>query len=165
MNATERTRKIEAYGEGYALLEQTLAHIPPEAWKHKPSPEDWSVHEIVVHMADSESMAALRIRKLIVEPGSTLMAYEESKWADALNYLNQNAQDCLQIIRLARRSTYGLLKSVPDRVLDHSVKHPEMGEPYTFDTWLEIYSSHIPDHVEQIKRAVQDWERHKDRPQ
>ncbi len=79
MNRDERNAKVEQYGRGYELLSEALMQLPREAWEYKPSPQDWSVPEIVVHMADSESMAALRVRKLIVEPGSTLMAYEEAK--------------------------------------------------------------------------------------
>ena len=117
------------------------------------------MHEIIVHMGDSESMAALRIRKLIVEPGSTLMGYEESKWAQALDYQKQNAEDALQIIKFARQTTYRLLKTLPDAVFEHSVKHPEMTEPYTFDTWLDIYARHIPDHVDQMQRAFEAWKK------
>jgi hypothetical protein len=153
MNSEERTRKIEEYGRGYDLLAATIAEIPREAWGFRPAPDEWSVHEILVHMGDSESMAALRLRKLVVEPGTTLMAYEESKWAGALNYKAQSAEDSLQIIRLARQTTYRLLKSLPASVFEHSVTHPEMSDPYTFDTWLGIYARHIPDHVDQMRRA------------
>jgi hypothetical protein len=89
----------------------------------------------------------------VVEPGTTLMAYEESKWAGALNYKDQSAEDSLQIIKLARQTTHRLLRSLPASVFDHSVTHPEMSEPYTFDTWLGIYARHIPDHVDQMRRA------------
>ena len=92
MKPQERQEKIEQYGRGFGLLEAALAKVPREAWDFKPSPDDWSVHEILVHMGDSESMAALRARKLIVEPGSTLMGYEEAKWAGALNYLGQDPE-------------------------------------------------------------------------
>ena len=40
-------------------------------------PHEWSIHELIAHMADSECMGAIRVRKLIAEPGSTLMMYEE----------------------------------------------------------------------------------------
>ena len=90
MNIKERNEKIEQYGNGFDLLTAALAEVPKEAWEVRPEPNEWSVHEIVVHMADSESMSALRVRKLIVEPGSTLMGYEEAKWADALNYKKQS---------------------------------------------------------------------------
>ena len=157
MDKQERNAKIEAYGNGFNLLTKALAEIPPEARAFKASPSEWSAHEIIVHMGDSESMAALRIRKLIVEPGGLLMGYEEAKWAEALHYKDQNVDDSLQIIKSARQSTYQLLKTLPDEVFEHSVTHPEYKEPYTFDQWLNIYSRHIPDHIEQIQRSIQAW--------
>ena len=159
MNDEERKQQIEAYGRGYDYLLEALAEIPREAWDFKPSPMDWSVHEVIVHMADSESMAALRIRKLIVEPGTTLMGYEEAKWADALEYRKQDADDALQVIKLARQTTYRLLRTLPPEVFTHSLIHPEYSDPYTFDKWLSIYSDHIPDHVQQMKRAHEVWKK------
>jgi len=159
MNKEERQEKIELYGKGFELLMAALKDIPREAWKFKPSATDWSVHEIIVHMADSESMSALRARKLIVEPGSMLMGYEEAKWAGALNYLEQNADDALQIIKLARQTTYNVLKRQPDEVFEHSVTHPEYKEPYTFDQWLTIYARHIPDHIAQLQASYEVWKK------
>jgi hypothetical protein len=157
MDKQQRTEKIELYGKGYDLLEAALRDIPREAWTFKPGPDDWSVHEIVVHMGDSESMAALRCRKLVAEPGSTLMGYQEADWPRKLDYFAQDPQLSLQIIRSARLSTYNLLKSLPDEVFEHTVKHEEYSDPYTFDQWLEIYAKHIPDHIEQLNRSVQAW--------
>ncbi len=159
MNDAERSQKIEDYGRGYDHLLEALADIPREAWDYKPSAKDWSVHEILVHMSDSESMAALRLRKLIVEPGSTLMGYDEAKWADALEYQKQDADDALQIIKLARQTSYRLLKTLPPDVFMHSVQHPEIGEAYTFDKWLSIYARHIPDHVRQMKESYAAWKK------
>jgi hypothetical protein len=159
MNKDERNEKIEQYGRGFQILMDALAQVPRDAWTYKPSTDDWSVREIIVHMGDSESMAALRLRKLIVEPGTTLMGYEEAKWAGALNYNAQDPDASLEIIRLARRTTHGLLKTLPDEVFGHSVKHPEYAEPYTFDKWLNIYARHIPDHVDQIKKTYAAWKR------
>lgn len=159
MNREERSQLIEQYGRGFELLKAALAGIPREAWEFKPSPEDWSVHEVIVHMGDSESMAALRARKLIVEPGSQLMGYEEARWAGALDYQRQDPESSLEIIRLARQTTYNLLKTLPDEVFTHVVVHPEHSEPYTFDSWLGIYARHIPDHIEQMKRAVEAWKK------
>jgi len=159
MTRDEINAKIEEYGRGYELLTTALSEVPKEAWLHRPSPKEWSVHEIIVHMADSESMSALRARKLIVEPGSMLMGYEEAKWADALHYKEQSVEEALEIIRLARKSTYELLKRQPDDVFTHSVIHPEYpDEPYAFEQWLNIYARHIPDHIEQLKRSYQAWE-------
>jgi uncharacterized damage-inducible protein DinB len=121
MNQDERKEMIEEYGSGFELFAAALSEIPREAWEFKPTADEWSIHEIVVHMKDSESMGVIRLHKLIAEPGSTLMAYEESKWAEALNYQNQDVEDALQILKLTRRATYRLLKTLPDQVFMHSV--------------------------------------------
>jgi len=163
MDRNERNEKIEQYGRGYSLLTAALADLPRESWDFKASSTDWSIHEIIVHMGDSESMSALRVRKLIVEPGSTLMGYEEAKWADALDYKNQDTQDSLEIIRLARQSTYRLLKTLPDEIFTHAVKHAEYTVPYTFEQWLNIYAHHIPDHIDQMKKSYQAWKKQKSR--
>lgn len=157
MNRQNRDEKIELYGKGYDHLMETLKDIPREMWMFKPEPKEWSIHEVLVHLADSESNAALRARKLIVEPGGTLMAYDQDKWTVELDYHEQSYEDALEIVRLARKTTYELLKKQPDGVFDHWVKHPEYEEPYTFEDWINIYSAHIPGHVEQIKNNYKIW--------
>jgi hypothetical protein len=37
------------------------------------------------------------------------------------------------------------------------VIHPEHETPYTFDDWLDIYSAHIPGHIEQIMNNYRIW--------
>jgi hypothetical protein len=157
MNKQERNEKIELYGRGHDLLIEMLKDIPQEMWKFKPDAKEWSVHEVLVHLADSETNAALRARKLIVEPGGTLMGYDQDKWTVELDYHEQSYEDSLEIVRLARKTTYELLKKQPDEVFEHFVKHPEYEEPYTFENWLNIYSGHIPGHIEQIRNNYKIW--------
>ncbi|NWG08009.1 MAG: DinB family protein [Chloroflexi bacterium] len=157
MDKTERDSKIELYGRGYDMLMEMLKDIPPEMWKFKPEPKEWSVHEVLVHLADSESNAALRARKLIVEPGGALMGYDQDKWAVELDYHDQNWEDALETLRLVRKTTYELLKKQPDEVFEHTAKHPEYDEPYTLEKWLNIYSEHIPGHIEQIRNNYRIW--------
>ena len=157
MEKQERDEKIELYGNGYSMLLATLKDIPKEMWKFKPEPKEWSIHEVLVHLADSESNAALRARKLIVEPGGTLMGYDQDRWTVELDYHDQSYEDSLEILRLVRKTTYELLKKQPDEVFEHFVKHPEYEEPYTFENWLNIYSGHIPGHIEQIKNNYKIW--------
>lgn len=157
MNKQDRDEKIELYGRGLDMLMETLKDIPREMWKFKPEPKEWSVHEVIIHLADSESNAALRARKLIVEPGGTLMGYDQDKWATELNYHQQSTDDALETVRLVRKTTYELLKKQPDEVFTHTVKHPEYEEAYTFEKWIDIYSAHIPGHIEQILNNYKIW--------
>jgi hypothetical protein len=161
MDKQERNEKIELYGRGFALLKAALAEVPQEAMKFKPEPKEWSVYEIVIHIADSESNAALRARKLIVEPGGSLMGYDQDAWANTLNYHEHNFDDALEVTRLVRKTTYELLKRQPEEVFSHSITHPEYPDPYTFDKWIKIYSGHIPGHIEQIKNNMKLWREQK----
>ncbi len=140
MDTQERNEKIELYGRGFDLLKAALAEVPAEAMKFKPEPKEWSVHEIIIHIADSETNAALRARKLIVEPGGTLMGYDQDKWAIELNYHDMDLEDALEATRIARKTTYALLKRQPEEVFSHWLKHPEMEGQYSFDKWINIYS-------------------------
>ena len=157
MKHEEINAKIELYGEGFDMLVDVLKDIPRDIWQFKPEPGEWSIHEVIIHLADSESNAALRARKLIVEPGGTLMGYDQEQWAVTLNYQEQDIQDALDVVRLSRKTTYELLKKQPEVVFEHIVIHPEYNAPYTFENWLNIYSAHIPGHIEQIMNNYKIW--------
>jgi hypothetical protein len=157
MDAKERNERIELYGQGFDMLVHVLKDIPREMWKFKPAPAEWSIHEVIIHLADSETNAALRARKLIVEPGGTLMGYDQAQWAAALDYHDMDLEDALETVRLVRKTTYALLKKQPEDVFEHIVIHPEYSEPYTFENWLNIYSAHIPGHIEQIMNNYKIW--------
>jgi hypothetical protein len=158
MTPQQRDALIDRYAEGPELLDAALAELPPQMWTFKPSPADWSVHEILIHLADSETNAFLRCRRLVAEPGGSLMAYDQDLWAHALDYHSRDTELARSIVGLVRRSTTELLRSLPDTVWRHTVEHAELDRPYTFDDWLEVYAAHIPDHIEQMMRNRAAWE-------
>ncbi|MBW8012581.1 MAG: DinB family protein [Chloroflexi bacterium] len=157
MNKKERKEKVTLYGEGYKLLTEALKEIPEEMWQFKPSPNDWSVHEIIIHLADSEAVAAMEVRMFIAQPGGQVMAYDQDAWANILGYHDQDIDEALQFLKLARSTTDNLLKSIPDKAWEHTVLYPGYDQPYKFDEWLSIYANHIPEHIEQIKDNYEMW--------
>jgi hypothetical protein len=152
----ERKRKIESYGRAYSTLTEAIKEFPGEMWHFRPSPDRWTVHEIVVHITDSEASSYARCRKLIVEPGSQVMAYDEWAWAGALRYEEQSAEDALELFKWLRHNTYNLVKDLPEHVWANTVYHPENGV-MTMDDWLDTYERHISDHVSQMREVYQDW--------
>jgi len=163
MEKQERESKIELYGKGFDMLVHVLQDIPRDIWQFKPAPKEWSIHEVIIHLSDSESNAALRARMLIVEPGGTVMGYDQDQWVDTLNYHEHDLEDALEVVRLARKTTYTLLKKQADEIFEHIVMHPEYNEPYTFENWLNIYSAHIPGHIEQIMNNYKIWREMQDK--
>jgi uncharacterized damage-inducible protein DinB len=156
MTADERARKIESYGNAHTLLVNALEQFPTEMWQWKPSPDHWSIHEIVVHIADSEANSYIRCRRFIAEPGSSVMAYDEMQWAKVLNYHEQSAAEALESFKWLRLRTYRLIKTLPDSTWANTVYHPENGN-MTMDDWLDVYEQHIPDHIRQMQSVYEAW--------
>jgi uncharacterized damage-inducible protein DinB len=151
-----RADTIESYGGAHRRLVLALQEFPPEMWQYKPAPEAWSIHETIVHIADSEANSYARCRKLIAEPGQAVMAYDENRWATALNYHSQSTAEALELFRVLRRNSYHLIRSLPEAAWAHTIVHPENGV-MTMEDWLEVYERHIPDHIAQMRLVHDAW--------
>ena len=156
MTDSKRQAKIDSYGKAYDLLIEALERFPREMWQYRPAEDQWSIHEIVVHIADSEANSYVRCRRFLAEPGETLMAYDEMRWGRELDYLDQNPEDALALFRWLRKLSYDLIKTVPQEVWSRECYHPEDGM-ITMDDWLDTYQRHIPDHISQMESIHQSW--------
>lgn len=162
MNERERKELTEEDGRGFELLSAALSEIPREAWAFKPAPREWSVSELVGHMTDSEMLGATRLYMIIAMPGSTVMSYDDEKWADGLSYPERSMEDALQLFRLLRQTNLQLLRRLPEAAFTNSVIHPdrvypEFGEAYTVEKWLRIYTRHVRDHIQQLQAIHGAW--------
>jgi len=155
-----RTEKIESYSKGYENLINAVNEMPKEMWNFKPAPNKWSVHEIIIHMADSEVNSFSRARKIICEPGSTIMAYDQDTWAIKTKYYNQSTNDALELFKILRRMTYNIIKNLPESIWNNEFVHPERGK-LTLDDWLNIYEGHVDVHVNQMKRNLNELQKSK----
>ena len=98
MDSKTRNENIELYGRGYELLMTALTEVPQEAMTFKPEPKEWSVHEIIIHLADSEAIAAQQARMMVAEPGKAVMAYDPDAWANNLHYKDADKEEALQLL-------------------------------------------------------------------
>jgi hypothetical protein len=157
MNHVERLQKIESYGQAYAKLIAALPRFPREMWQYRSASDHWTIHEIIVHLADSEANSYARCRRFIAEPGSTVMAYDEMAWAQRLNYHAQSPEAALELFRQLRSSSYELIKTLPETIWANTIVHPENGV-MTLDDWLDVYDRHIPDHIAQMQEVYAAWQ-------
>ncbi len=156
MTPEERDQKISEYSSAYAQLTNALAGIPREIWQYKPGPERWSIHEIILHIADSEANSYVRCRRFIAESGLSVMAYDEDRWARELHYHDLQPEDAIELFKSLRQLTSQLIQSLPASTWSNTVVHPENGI-MTLDDWLEIYANHVPEHIQQIQATHRVW--------
>jgi DinB family protein len=156
MTRDERRQMLESFGRAPALLSAVLRQLPKKMWLYKPAPDRWSIHEIIVHLTDSEASSYVRCRHLIAEPGKAVPEFDPARWAGSLGYFHQSTREALELIRRLRRMTYGLLVTLPEPVWLHTLQHPQEGL-ISLEIWIERQERHIPHHIEQIKRNYQAW--------
>ena len=151
-------QKIESYGNAYEALVAAVGKFPREMWQFRDEHGCWSIHEHVVHTADSEANSYIRCRRLIAEPGQSLMAYDENQWASALNYHGLSVEDALDLFKSLRRQNYQLIESLPEAAWSNSGYHPENGD-MTLDDWLDVYERHVPEHLQYMQENYEVWRR------
>jgi hypothetical protein len=152
----ERRQKLESFGRGPALLSATLHKLPKKMWLYRPSPDRWSIHEIILHLADSEASGYVQCRSFIAEPGSQALKPDPVRWTDRLGYFHQSTKEALELIRRMRKMTYQLLVNLPEAAWSHSVQNPD-GTQMELEQWLEHQELHIPHHLEQMRQNYEQW--------
>lgn len=153
-----RQQIIELFGKGFQQLTEALEQFPKEMWEFKPSAGRWSIHEILVHIADSEANAFVKCRKLIAQPGKSVNDYDQDVWSEALHYRKQSLDAALELFKLLRQNTYTLIKEIPDTTWSNATGYGGEGI-VTLDHWLEIYANHVTDHIKQMKMNYAEWQK------
>jgi hypothetical protein len=156
MGHDEREVLIEQYAKGPGRIREALARVPKPALSWRPGEGKWSVHEVVVHCADSETNAALRIRYLIAEKAPIIVGYDQDAWARVFDYQAQPLEESLAATSAARNRTVPLLRKLTDDEWRKEGRHTESGR-YTAEDWLRIYAAHLEGHAKQIERNVEAW--------
>jgi hypothetical protein len=156
MNHAERQKLIEQYARGPARVREALAKVPKEALQWRPAEKKWSVHEVVVHCADSETNASLRIRYLLAEKGPLIVGYDQEAWARLFDYHAQPLEDALVATDAARGRTVPVLRQMSEADWTKAGRHTESGA-YSAEDWLRIYAAHLEGHASQIERNLAAW--------
>jgi hypothetical protein len=128
-------------------LDETQLH-------HRPAEDEWSIHEIVIHLADSEVMGYERLRKTLAEEDATLTVYDEAQWAQKLSYQTQDRELAISLFRTLRASTSALFRFLPATAWELTSNHPERGKISVYDLF-NIYLDHGEIHLQQIAHIKQ----------
>jgi hypothetical protein len=151
MDAATRRALIESYRQGPAEVRAAVAGATDAELDTRPAPDEWTAREVVHHLADSETMSSIRLRKLLAEDAPTIHAYDEVEWAQRLHY-DRPIERSLATLEAVRAGNAELLEQLALGQWSREGTHTESG-PYGVETWLSIYAAHAHDHADQIRRA------------
>ncbi len=145
---------IDRYIAGADVLSQTIRGLTPQERNAFPIPGTWSIQQIVMHMMDSDLIAADRMKRVIAEDHPTLIGYNETLFAKNLPYDELDAEAACEIFARNRRMTGEILRRQPDAAFARTGLHNETGV-VTLEYLVKTYTGHLEHHMEFVKKKRQ----------
>lgn len=113
----------------------------------------WSVVQILAHLADAEIVSSWRLRSILAVDNVPLQAFDQDLWSSAFNYADADPDESLDTFDINRRATLSLLKRVDPARLEHAGLHQERGrEPIAH--LIRLYAGHDLNHLKQIQALL-----------
>lgn len=151
MTVMDRTALLDHYRSALADLDEAVAGITEADLDRPQASGGWTARQVIHHLADSEAMAYIRLRRLIAEDSPLIRAYDEPEWARRLHY-DRPIEASLAVVAAVRASSLQLLESLTPSEWERTGTHSESGA-YSADRWLLIYAEHTHGHANQIRKA------------
>jgi hypothetical protein len=147
----DRADGIPRYRAGYGVLLGALAGLTPDELDWRPTPDAWSVRDVVHHLEDAELTGAVRLRRLLTEDSPFLPAFDEEVYRQRLSYAARPIEPALDAIRAAHQTTAELLDRLAEDDWTRAGTHSEEG-PYPLLRWLAFHAAHTHEHAAQIRQ-------------
>ena len=136
-------------GRVSALLRGLVA----ERLSARPVPGEWSVREIVCHLADTEVIRSYRVMKILAEDRPSIEPYDEVVWARGLACDLRDPATLARSFRRLRQASLDLLACLPPAGMGRAGVHAEYG-PITVAQLMGHTVDHDLIHLAQIGRTL-----------
>jgi DinB superfamily len=151
MEPAERKRLVDEYRRGPDLIRDALGGVREADLDVRPAADAWTIREIVHHLADAETMAASRLRRLLGEDRPAIARYDDEEFARRLHY-DRPIGTSLELLAASRRSGAELLDRIDEAEWSREGTHDAYGS-YSIEYLVERAAAHCPMHADQIRRA------------
>ncbi|GIN88248.1 hypothetical protein J6TS2_46340 [Heyndrickxia sporothermodurans] len=148
---------IKEYALGYSLLREAIEGLTEEELRYKPAPDKWSIHQILIHVTDSEISSTSRLKKVLAEDEPNLISFDQNAWANNLRYDLLDREQYLLLFKLLRSSMQPILENLTSEQSKRVGVYVDQGR-FTFKQLLEYRVLHVRDHLAQIERVKKAYQ-------
>jgi hypothetical protein len=145
---------IETYATGGPILRKAVEGLSSENLLARPGPGNWSIQELVIHLADSDEIAVDRMKRIVTEDNPTLLYADETAYVERLFHDQQSLDDALTLFEVGRRQWSRVLRLLPDEAFSRQGTHNRKGI-VTLGGMIEGYSKHLDHHLTFLKAKRQ----------
>lgn len=153
---TELEDLIKEYSLGYTMIWDAIEGLTEEELRYKPAPNKWSIHQILIHVTDSEISATPRLKKVLAEDEPILVSFDQDAWANTLSYDLLDREQYLHLFKLLRTSMQPILDNLTSEQSRRVGMYIDQ-ERFTFKQLLEFRVQHVRDHLDQIERIKNSY--------
>ena len=147
-SSASRTKLIADLSELPAKLEKAVAGLSEIQLETKY--RNWSIRQIVHHIADSHINSYVRFKWALTEDAPVIKAYDEGHWSELNESKTGAVTPSLQLLAGLHARWVQLLEKMSDSDFDRTFFHPESGESVSLNSALVYYAWHGKHHVGQI---------------
>lgn len=131
-----------------ARLREVVDRHPAELIAQRPGAGQWSIQEIIAHLADAEIVFAYRLRIMVATPGATIHAFDQNEWAAGVQYDRVDPASAVDQFEILRRHNLDLIERLPDPEAAYGI-HEERGRE-SAALFVRLYAGHDRNHLAQI---------------
>lgn len=123
------------------------------------APDEWSIRQIVHHLAETDAMFLMIFESALARSGSTFLrnAYDQAHWAEALAYHQRAIEPALALIKATRWHLAHLFLHISDHwdryVLLKFASEEGEGHKMTVGQLLDGLNWHLADHCREIRET------------
>jgi DinB superfamily len=145
---------IEAAPEFLRLAVAGLDHRQLDA-KYR----NWSIRQIVQHLADSHAHSYIRFKWALTEDQPLIKAYDETRWSELADARTGDVAAPLALLAGVHNCWTQLMRKMTLADFQRGFNHPETGKLVLLADALPSYAWHCRHHTGQIQwiRVQQRW--------
>ena len=134
-------------------LSSRLSGYPEDVLSRRPTPDAWSITEILCHLRDVEEFYLARVRLILDNRNPVLLAFDPDRWAIERQYRRCAWQPALAAFAARRAETLSVLATLGEKAWERGGAHPLRG-------WMTVrrivhgWAKHDTEHTDQVDRAL-----------
>ncbi len=150
----------EQRGEFVAQIERLPARVRGLVAGLNPAQLDtkyknWTIRQIVHHLADSHMNAVIRFRLALTEDRPTIKPYDETRWAELPDAKSGGVMLSVGLLEALHARWVALLRAMSEADFERTYYHPEYQKEFRLAEVVGLYAHHCRHHAAQIAWLVE----------
>jgi len=135
-----------------ARLRSLVAEAGPDL-RTRPAAGEWSVIELIGHIADAEIVSAGRYRWILAHDAPEIMPYDQDLWAERLRHNEIDPDELLVPFEALRAADIALWRRTPVSERERYGMHRERGRE-TYEMTFRLIAGHDLFHIDQARSTL-----------